>query len=285
MSTPKFVVSIVLLIVSASAAAQVEPEEFTQRFIEHLQQQNGDVGIRDVEPLKFVVTTDEGGEHTAFLDNAYDLYLQDEAAMQQIIGQYAAALLESVTRVDEALSAENIVPVIKDTAWLAEVARVTSEQGQESAPELYTRAFAEGLIVVYAEDTPTNIRYVGRADIEEIGVADDSIAELSIENLLARLPEIQVHGSDGLYMVTAGGYFEPSLMLVDDMWNADNFDVQGETVVCVPARDTLLVTGSQDEDNLEKLVEISEEIYAESPYRLTTKLYVWRRGGWQLLLR
>ncbi len=285
MSAAKLVISIVLLMVSASAAAQIAPEEFTQRFIEHLQQENGDIGIRDVESLKFIVTTEDGGEHTAFLDNAYDLYLQDEAAIEQIIDQYAAALIESATRGDQELLAENIVPVIKDTAWLAEVARVTSEHGQDSPPALYTRAFTEGLVVVYAEDTPTNIRYVGRADIEEIGVADDSIVELSIENLLGRLPEIQVHGSDGLYMVTAGGYFEPSLMLVDDMWNADNFDVQGETVVCVPARDTLLVTGSQDEDNLDKLVEISEEIYAESPYRLTTRLYVWRRGGWQLLLR
>ena len=278
----KTTVAALLVLLSTNAAAQISPEEFTSRFIENLQQMNTAVGIEDIDALEFVVTTEEGGEHKAFLDNAYDLYLQDEAALQEIMDQYATALLESVTREHTELLPENIVPVVKDMAWLAEVKRVTAEQGQESEPNLFTRPFVEGLIVVYAEDTPSNIRYVGREDIEGTGVDLEEVAALSIDNLVQRLPQIETHGGDGLYMVTAGGIYEPSLLLIDDMWNADNFEVRGEIVVGVPARDVLLVTGAEDAGNLEKLVALGEEIYAESPYRLTTNLYVWRDGAWHL---
>ena len=243
---------------------------------------NATVSIGEIDSLELVVTTEEGGEHKAFLDNAYDLYLQDEAALQEIMDQYAGALLESVMREETELLAENIVPVVKDTDWLTEVMRVTAEQGQESEPNLYTRPFVEGLIVIYAEDTPSNIRYIGREDIEETGVDLDQLAAFSIDNLVRRLPQIETHGGDGLYMVTAGGIYEPSLLLIDDMWNADNFEVRGEIVVCVPARDVLLVSGSEDAENLARIAEFAEEIYAESPYRLTTNLYVWRDSAWQV---
>ena len=277
----KTAIAAVLLAVAASATAQLAPEEFTSKFIENLRQINADVGIKDVEALQFVVTTQEGDEHKAFLDNAYDLYLQDEAALQEIMNQYADALLESVTRVEPELLAENIVPVIKATAWLEEVARVTREQGQDSEPNLCTQPLVEGLVVVYAEDTPSNIRYIGREDIEETGVGLEQVATLSIDNLLQRLPQIETHGGEGLYMVTAGGNYEPSLLLIDTIWNADNFDVRGDIVIGVPARDVLLVTGSEETESLSRLVAFGEEIYAESPYRLTTNLYVWRDGAWQ----
>lgn len=276
------IVAALLLLLFSSAAAQLSPEEFTSEFIDNLQQMNATIGIEEVEPLQFVVTTEGGGEHKAFLDNAYDLYLQDEAALQDIMNQYAAALLESVTREDSELLAENIVPVIKDAAWLAEITRVTAEQGQESGPNLFTRPVVEGLIVVYAEDTPSNIRYVGQTDIEGAGVDLDELAALAIDNLVQRLPQIETHGGDGLYMVTAGGIYEPSLLLIDDMWNADNFEVRGEIVVSVPARDVLLVSGADDAENLARVAAFAEEIHAESPYRLTTNLYVWRDGAWQL---
>ncbi|MDJ0710192.1 MAG: DUF1444 family protein [Woeseiaceae bacterium] len=260
------------------AAAELTPDEFTARFIDNLRKADAEIGIEDVKSLEFVVKTDDGTEYTAFLDNAYSLYLQDESMLQEVLDQYAAGLLESASRDESELVAENIVPVVKDAAWLEEVLRL-------AAPEYMTYPLVDDLIVIYAEDTPANIRYIQKEDIEETGIDMAEIANLSIENLLARLPGIEVHGGEGLYMVTAGGNYEPSLLLIDDMWNADNFDVQGEIVVSIPARDMLLVSGADDPDKLDQLVEIGTEVYEGSPYRLTTNLYVWRDSAWQLFVR
>ena len=182
LATQRLLIAAALLGLVSTAWAQLSPDEFTAEFIETLKKTNAEVGVENVESLKFVVTTEDGGEHTAFLDNAYNLYLQDESLLQDVMDQYVAALLEPATREESELLAENIVPVVKDSAWLAEVTRIAAEQGQESAPQLFSRPLVDGLTVIYAEDTPSNIRYIQKEDIEKTGVDLATVAELSIEN-------------------------------------------------------------------------------------------------------
>jgi uncharacterized protein YtpQ (UPF0354 family) len=49
-------------------------------------------------------------------------------------------------------------------------------------------------------------------------------------------------------------------------------------VIAVPARDLLLVTGSQDRAGLEKVRALARKVLAEGSYTLTDQLFVWRGG-------
>ena len=40
------------------------------------------------------------------------------------------------------------------------------------------------------------------------------------------------------------------------MWTKDQFPVKGDIVVYVPSRDTVLITGSEDEEGLSRIKEI-----------------------------
>jgi uncharacterized protein YtpQ (UPF0354 family) len=55
-------------------------------------------------------------------------------------------------------------------------------------------------------------------------------------------------------------------------------DIKGEVVVAVPTRDVLLVTGSEDTDKLTKMKQIVQEAFSKGSYRLTTRLFVYRNG-------
>jgi uncharacterized protein YtpQ (UPF0354 family) len=55
-------------------------------------------------------------------------------------------------------------------------------------------------------------------------------------------------------------------------------DVKGDTVVAIPNRDLLLVTGSQNPHGIEKLKQMAKESATAGAYRLTQKLFVYRNG-------
>ncbi len=207
------------------------------------------------------------------------MYVQDIESLQEILDRYAASLLESIESDRSTISKSNIVPIVKDSAWLSEVSQA---MGGSKLPDYIQRPLVDGLIVIYAEDTTSSIRYIERQSIKEAGIDTDSLEALSIENLLTKLPDVDVQGADGLYIVTADGNYEASLLLVDEIWGEANFDVDGDIVVSIPARDVLLVSGSMETDQLEKLIDLTKSVYEESPYRLTTILYVRRGNKWQL---
>jgi uncharacterized protein YtpQ (UPF0354 family) len=46
----------------------------------------------------------------------------------------------------------------------------------------------------------------------------------------------------------AGGQYESSLLLAENIWSSGQIEVDGDVVVAVPAKDALLVTGSGNQN-------------------------------------
>lgn len=275
-------IAMLMLLASSAGMAQISPAEFTARFVSNVAQASPDIAIDVIEPLHLTATGPSGNEVTAFLGNAYELYEQDRDQLDEILDLYAASLMDTMAQGEESLSPADIVPVIKDSAWLAEAIGATFEGRDQEVPEYFQAALVDGLTIIYAEDTPNNIRYIEKQSIVELGIDISAIRALAINNLLARLPDISVEGGDGLYMIIADGTYEASLLLVDEIWTTDNFAVNGEIVVALPARDVLLVSGTDNTQQLDKLIAISAQVYSESPYYLTQQLYVRRNDRWAL---
>lgn len=78
-------------------------------------------------------------------------------------------------------------------------------------------------------------------------------------------------------LIDAGGTYEASLLLADELWSGDQFKVDGDIVVAVPARDVLVVTGSHNRTAIARLRTLAAEL-ATGPYALTAVLYAWRGG-------
>ncbi len=60
-------------------------------------------------------------------------------------------------------------------------------RGADRAVEQVIEELNEDLVIVYAEDTPQNIRYFGPRDLQEAGVQKDKLRALAVENL-RRIP-------------------------------------------------------------------------------------------------
>lgn len=250
--------------------------KFTDEVVKELSRVAPSFNIAVKANLELVVTNAAGKASTVFLDNAYKTYLQDPSAVVDVIHRYAVAYSE-VKDEDAKVDRSRIVPIIKDRRWLADIANSLKERGANKPLENVFEDYNEGLVVVYAEDSPKNIRYVTPKDLEEIGIARSDLRAVAISNLKRLLPKIEIHSGPLVSMVTAGGDYEACLLLLD-IWSDGSIKVDGEIIVAIPSRELLLVTGSKNAAGVSKLRAMASKSFQEASYRLTDELFVHRNG-------
>jgi len=104
------------------------------------------------------------------------------------------------------------------------------------------------------------------------------LRELALTNLSRLLPKIEIRpGADGVLLISAGGGFDASLLLAENLWSSDQIKVDGDIVAAVPAADALVVTGSRNAAGLARLRAAAAK-FAAGPNGLTNALFVYRNG-------
>lgn len=259
---------------------QMTPGEFTREAAAVLRKARPDLNVEIVEDLEIRI----GDGFRCFLGNAYDMYRANPSGGKRIIGDVMASGLEALERSGQGIRQDRIVPVIKDRGWLDEGRLAMAARGREDMPLPVHEDYNEELVVCYAEDSEKGIRYLRDQDLDEAGVARDQLRALSVSNLKQLLADVKAQGGQGLYLFTADGTYESSLILFDDLWTDGRLDVRGEIVMAVPSRELLLVTGTGNEEGMARLKEVAEEVHREgAPYRLSRSLFVYRGGKFEVL--
>ncbi len=265
------------LVSFACTPQTLSPSRFTEEFSKAVRLASPSTRVAVKSDLEVLLTNSAGKDSTVFLDNAYKEYLQDNYGIDGVIQRYVASYLD--VRYDEvAIDRSLIVPVIKDRQWLSDISQSLQNSGKNQPLEHVVEDLNERLVIVYAEDSPNSIRYLIPKNLEEIGLSKAELRKLSIENLKRVLPDIELHKGPLVSMITAGGSFEASLLLFDDLWNGDSIKVEGDLVVAIPSRDLLLVTGSKTPGGIAKLRELATRSLQKASYHLTDELFVYQNG-------
>jgi uncharacterized protein YtpQ (UPF0354 family) len=105
---------------------------------------------------------------------------------------------------------------------------------------------------------------------------------LAVTNLRRILKGVQSRGDGTVIMLTAGGSYEASLLLLDELWSKQARVVDGDVVASVPNRDVLLFTGSRSAAGIAKICEMMARA-GERQYAISRTLLVRRAGRWQVL--
>ncbi|RZV36495.1 MAG: DUF1444 family protein [Chromatiales bacterium] len=242
----------VFVAASLQAAEPLTPKQFTVRYAEAVEAAYEGSTAQVVGNLEVEISSADKQSVRSFLDNAYANYEADPEALDDVLQQYVGAVANTLYP-PSSNDIGNLFPVIKDNSYIAEVKEVLSQSkdydSSASFPLHYEQLNRE-LVVMYAFDSETGISFASTEDIEAFDVAGPALRKRAVENLMNYLPDISREGSNSLFLLVADGNYEASLLLADDIWTRDNFDVAGDIVVFVPARDVLLVTGSDDAEGL-----------------------------------
>lgn len=275
-----FCLALVAILYTACSEKGLGPDAFTDRFLAELQEVAPDADIRKTAELTLEGKDPDGEDLKVYLDNAYLKYQDDPESLDQIMSDHISSLLETWAADFGKVDPTRIVPVIKDKDYIADVRQSMAESGG-SADDWDVPAnedYNGELVILYAQDSERNIRYLSDEKLVEIGDSREGLRANAVENLRTLLPDIEIHGDAGTYMLTAGGNYEASLILFDDIWRDGQLSVKGELVIAVPARDVLVVTGSEDAAGVEELKRIVRDILANGVYSLSDRLFVYRDG-------
>ena len=168
---------------------------------------------------------------------------------------------------------EHVVPVVKGELFLEEIS-------QPGAAKIYHEPYVADLVIAYAEDSPTRLRFLLPDEVESLGLAPAELRRRAVENLLRILPPLRRDGEAPVFMVVADGNFEASILLVDEFWEAQATAVPGDLVAAVPARDILIFTGTAVPEGVDVLERAVRAVHDQGAYLVTERLLVRRNGAW-----
>ena len=218
------------------------------------------------------ITSKKGDlDYKHFIDNAFIDYKAEPDSAKTIIGRYVTSATDLYTD-HKSVIVGNIVPVIKPAEYLNEIYSLNKDG--KSFP-MITEKYNDQLIIAFVEDSKNSIKYLTEDDFKVLSISMDTLKAIAIRNLDKIVPNIQRQGANGLFMITAGGAYEASLILLSSIWTQENFPVDGEFIIAIPNRDMLLVTGSKNKTGISKIREIVAESYKKGNYQVSDQLYRW----------
>jgi hypothetical protein len=250
-------------------APRLDANQFTELFAEAVRARVKGSKVTISEPLTVQTTLANGMSMTSNLDNAWAEARNSPADRVAICERFLRVIPDLPLAVDDGqgLSGKKIVPVIKDCGDL-EVTRKMPVKAEHLVADLW---------IVYAYDRPESLSFVRAKDPGAI----PQLHQQAIRYLRQVLPPIERHGRGPCYMLTAGGTFEASLLLLDEIWQEQEKAVEGELVAAVPARDMLIFTGSHSQTGMAALREIVQQTMEHGSYTVSSTLLVRRHGHWE----
>lgn len=249
--------------------------EFAEKFAKQLIKKVK--GLKNISIVELEVKSDFNGvEHQHFLNNAYSEYINDPKFIKEIIEKYVNGT-SAIFLPKKLLDAERILPVIKDRRFIKSLEEINANFEENHIYKFYN----EELIVFYVEDRENSIHYITKDDLEQINFPFEDLKQKAIENLSNNF-EMKRHGENGYFMLTAGGNYESSLILLN-IWNHENFLVDGNIVIGIPSRDVLLITGSKDSVNLHRLYDSVQDINETGDHIVSDKIFEFKDGTFEVL--
>jgi uncharacterized protein YtpQ (UPF0354 family) len=248
-------------------------DEFILLYSKLLQERMPGNRVEFVGESALRLVTQGGKESTTHLDNLWLKYKAGTEDRAELIDKYIRLAQALIDGDDKTPERQNIVPMIKDSQYL---------DYMRPLEEFATQHLCGDLWIVYAEDEPERIRTLKRVDIRRAGVDDSELRSVAIENLKRTLPPAEVHGPGPCYLMTAGGDYVASLLLLDYVWDQVAKMVSGDMVATVPARDVLLFAGSESSEGVNAMRVKSTEICNSAPHAISDTLIVRLNGTWSV---
>ena len=143
------------------------------------------------------------------------------------------------------------------------------------------RRLVADLLIFYAFDAGAHYEIVAYRDLEQLGITADELHERALLNLRELKLEVRAHKGDRIIMLTAGGNYEATLILLPEIWESVSPMVSGHLVAAVPARDLLYVTGDADPENLADMRRWTSKALEQVDKPLSRAFIRWTGVHWE----
>jgi hypothetical protein len=249
-------------------AANRSQEEFVLLYCRLIQDRLPDRQLTLEEPTVVLVEAGKSARFRIYLGNLW-LQLQGTPDGRRELVERHLRVTASMAQPRSAIERRQIVPIIKDATYM-----------KMGGSTVLAEHLAADLWVVFAVDREDWTENLNSEQIEPLGLEKASLHDIAVENLKMILPEIECHGEGPWFLVTAGGDYVASILLLDRVWEQLADRVDGDIVAAVPSRDVLLFTGARSTDGLVALREKAMEVSKGGDHTITDTLLRRCEGKW-----
>jgi len=202
------------------------------------------------------------------LDNLWAM-CQGASVSQRValIEQRVASEVE-VTAMAPATDIGSIRPIIRPESYRADLA--------SPCPQ---RLLAGDLWVFYGYDLPNNIQFMTERDREQAKLSLDDLHGLAVRNLRRAMTNVKIDGTPSAREVSAGGDYESSLLLLDELWAKQATEWPAGVIAVAPTIGALYLADAGDPAAVEMILGSAHDVF-ESGRGLSKTMLRWTGSGW-----
>lgn len=193
------------------------------------------------------------------LANLYEEYRRGEARVRdQVLKVAVRNWFADRKELPESFEDVNpdILPTVRSRSY-SEFTRMQLEIAGSKHADWPRHVVGEHLAVSLVYDLPDSMRHIQQCDLDAWGVSYYEALEAARDNLAELPAQVMASPEHGVYISATGDNYDASRLILLDLIR--RFEVKGDPVAMVPNRDTLLVTGDDDEEGLAAIVAIAEK--------------------------
>lgn len=264
---------------TTSSTRSLDAQGFSDAYVSRLQELAPSLSIAQEQPLILNLNN----ELVVSLDAAYREYRNDPTRLQELLDNYIQSVAEVVSaEFDTDLHIEQLLPVIKHKSYVDSAGKLQAQDSDATTGEgLYFESLNSELVVLFVQDNARSVRFLSRASVAQLGVATEQLRQRAVQNFRKRLSGVQSQQRDDVFLFQLDGFYEASLLLVDELWQSAALKVAGELLVTVPSRDILMFTGARSA-HLAEMRSMAGDIAQRSAYAISPLLFVRRDNRWEV---
>jgi hypothetical protein len=200
------------------------------------------------------------------------------AARDQIARRFATAMARMQPIPDDELRFRaGLLLQVRSADDIAGLQAQVARHGSEFTSEAYGPELA--LIPVY--DQPESLMMLSEPDLRKHGLGAGEALKIARANLRQRSAGGFRALRPGVFASSWGDSYDAARLVLTEM--IARLDVRGDPVALVPRRETLLITGSDDDAGLAMIAALAEPELA-NPRSITGHALRWRAGEWTRFL-
>jgi hypothetical protein len=215
---------------------------------------------QEYDPKSFVIKL---GDERIYLVNLFNDYCQaNDEHKKRILGNALAPFRQKKQAITFEEAKSKVVAAVRDQALFSFTTLLLELEGGRTEPKTAFEQISAWFTRCLVLDFPGYVSIVSRENLKTWGISFYELYEIGLDRLRdCTIPKFEKQ--QGFYI---GGWhddYDNSRVLIPEVFAPLHLD--GDPVVCLPNRNLLLVTGSENHEEIKAMLKHAEEIVQTKP--------------------